>query len=100
MATDTALLTTDMEKSAPIEAQDGGVKDDATAQQAVWNDREYITDFRLFIVLGSLALVVFLVLLDIAILGTAIFEITSEFNALADVSWYIGAYQLASATLE
>ncbi|EXJ71097.1 uncharacterized protein A1O5_06090 [Cladophialophora psammophila CBS 110553] len=89
-----------MEKSAPTAVLDGTVKDDSIAKTPGPDDREYITGLRLFIVLGSLTLVVFLVLLDIAILGTAIPEITTEFNALADVGWDIGAYQLASATLQ
>ncbi|KAL1798981.1 hypothetical protein ACET3X_003018 [Alternaria dauci] len=33
-------------------------------------------------------------------MGTAIPRITSEFHSLADVGWYIGAFTLASATLQ
>ncbi|KAF9694124.1 hypothetical protein EKO04_007850 [Ascochyta lentis] len=59
-------------------------------------ERQYLTGLKLAIVLGSLTLVSFLVLLDMSILGTAIPQITTEFNALADVGWYIGAYNLAA----
>ncbi|KAF1361022.1 efflux pump protein [Lizonia empirigonia] len=63
-------------------------------------ERQYLTGLRLAIFLGSLTLVSFLVLLDMSILGTAIPQITTEFNALADVGWYIGAYNLYAATLQ
>ncbi|KAF2626431.1 efflux pump protein [Macroventuria anomochaeta] len=45
---------------------------------------------------ARVTLVSFLVLLDMSILGTAIPRITTEFNALPDVGWYIGAYNLAA----
>ncbi|KAJ4346149.1 hypothetical protein N0V95_005652 [Ascochyta clinopodiicola] len=49
-------------------------------------ERQHLTGFKLAIVLGSLTL--------------AIPQITTEFNALADVGWYIGAYSLAAATFQ
>ncbi|KAK0642638.1 Efflux pump mlcE [Lasiodiplodia hormozganensis] len=100
MATDTTTSTTDTEKSTPTTELDGIVENLSMGNTSESNDRDYITGLKLFLVLGSLTLVVFLVLLDITILGTAIPEITTEFNSLADAGWYIGAYQLASATLQ
>ncbi|CAN9084019.1 unnamed protein product [Alternaria alternata] len=61
---------------------------------------QYLSGLRLFVLLGSLTLVTFLVCLDTSIMGTAIPRITSEFHSLADVGWYIGAFTLASATLQ
>ncbi|KAB2573258.1 Efflux pump mlcE [Lasiodiplodia theobromae] len=99
MATDTTS-TTEMDKSTPTSELDGTAEKLSMANSSESDDRDYITGPKLFLVLGSLTLVVFLILLDITILGTAIPEITTEFNALADAGWYIGAYQLASASLQ
>lgn len=100
MATSTATSTTDMDKSTPTSELDGTAEKLSMANASESDDRDYITGPKLFLVLGSITLVVFLILLDITILGTAIPEITTEFNALADAGWYIGAYQLASASLQ
>lgn len=100
MMSNTTTSTTDVKHSPPTPILDGTTKDNSIAKVSESDDREYITGLKLLVVLGCLTLVVFIVLLDIAILGTAIPEITTEFNALADVGWYIGAYQLASATLQ
>ncbi|OSS47660.1 hypothetical protein B5807_07198 [Epicoccum nigrum] len=62
------------------------------------SERQYLGGFKLAIVLGSLTLISFLVLLDMSIIGTAIPQITTEFNALNDVGWYLGAYNLVAAT--
>ncbi|KAH6882235.1 efflux pump protein [Alternaria rosae] len=61
---------------------------------------QYLSGLKLFTLLGSLTLVTFLVCLDTSIMGTAIPRITSEFHSLPDVGWYIGAFTLASATLQ
>ncbi|KAF1944324.1 efflux pump protein [Clathrospora elynae] len=63
-------------------------------------EHDYLTGLKLFVILGSLTLVTFLVLLDTSIMGTAIPRITTEFHSLSDVGWYVGAYTLASATLQ
>ena len=61
---------------------------------------QYLTGFKLLTILASLTLVTFLVLLDSSIIGTAIPRITTEFHSLPDVGWYVGAYTLATATLQ
>ncbi|KAI1410228.1 putative MFS multidrug transporter [Hypoxylon sp. FL1857] len=48
----------------------------------------------------GLSIVMFLVLLDSSIIGTATPEITSEFHSLEDVGWYGSAYRLASAVVQ
>ncbi|KAH8705863.1 putative MFS multidrug transporter [Talaromyces proteolyticus] len=60
----------------------------------------YITGIKLALVMLSVTLVAFLVLLDMAIIATAIPRITSQFHSLQDVGWYGSAYQLASASLQ
>ncbi|KAH8681688.1 major facilitator superfamily domain-containing protein [Xylariales sp. PMI_506] len=53
---------------------------------------EYATGTRLLPVFVSLNCAVFLVALDMTIIGTAIPKITDEFNGLSMVSWYGSAY--------
>ncbi|KAF2999786.1 hypothetical protein E8E13_005809 [Curvularia kusanoi] len=64
------------------------------------SEREYLTGLSLAVCLGSITLVSFLVLLDMSILGTAIPQITTEFDSLPDVGWYISAYMFCAATLQ
>lgn len=61
---------------------------------------DFLTGWKLFLALSSVTVVMLLAMLDMAIIGTAIPQITSDFNRLEDVGWYIGSYQLASATLQ
>ncbi|GKZ24625.1 hypothetical protein AbraIFM66951_012029 [Aspergillus brasiliensis] len=53
---------------------------------------EYPRGFRLFVLVASLMLGMFLVALDNTIVGTAIPKITDEFQDLTKVSWYGSAY--------
>ncbi|KAI1381964.1 MFS general substrate transporter [Hypoxylon crocopeplum] len=48
-------------------------------------------------VMLSIYLALFLVALDRTIIGTAIPQITQEFNSLGDIGWYGSAYQLTTA---
>ncbi|CAG9982151.1 unnamed protein product [Clonostachys byssicola] len=64
------------------------------------NPSPYLAGLKLFILMGGLTVVMFLAMLDMAIIGTAIPQISSDFHRLQDVGWYIGAYQLASATVQ
>ncbi|KAK9349974.1 putative MFS general substrate transporter [Lipomyces doorenjongii] len=63
-------------------------------------DDGHLTGLKLMLVLASVTLVVFLMLLDMSIIVTAIPRITSQFHSLPDVGWYGSAYQLASASLQ
>ncbi|KAK7972352.1 MFS general substrate transporter [Apiospora saccharicola] len=53
-----------------------------------------LTSWRLVTVIGSLCLGVFLFGLDVSIIAVAIPQITTQFQSLADVSWYGSAYML------
>ncbi|RYP65742.1 hypothetical protein DL769_006236 [Monosporascus sp. CRB-8-3] len=53
---------------------------------------------KFWAILVSLFLAMFLVALDRTIIGTAIPQITQEFNSLGDIGWYSSAYQLTTAT--
>ncbi|KAL7629100.1 hypothetical protein AAE478_000618 [Parahypoxylon ruwenzoriense] len=48
-------------------------------------------------VMLSIYLALFLVALDRTIIGTAVPQITHEFNSLGDIGWYGSAYQLTTA---
>ncbi|KAI0173703.1 efflux pump [Hypoxylon sp. FL1284] len=58
---------------------------------------EYVTGFRLALIVGNVALACFLMLLDTMVVSTAIPKITDTFNSLPDVGWYASAYQFGSA---
>ncbi|KAI1097370.1 MFS general substrate transporter [Jackrogersella minutella] len=72
----------------------------AVTNPPVDKNEEYIKGIKLYLVLGALTIVYFLVMLDNTILATAIPYITDEFNSLLDVGWYASAYQLASSALQ
>lgn len=53
-----------------------------------------LTSWKLAVVIGSLCLGILLFGLDVNILGTAIPQITTDFQSLRDVAWYGSAYLL------
>lgn len=61
---------------------------------------QYITGQKLLAITGSVTLVFFLLMLDQSILSTAIPQITSNFQSLPDVGWYVGAYPLTNAAFQ
>ncbi|KAH8704633.1 major facilitator superfamily domain-containing protein [Phaeosphaeriaceae sp. PMI808] len=58
------------------------------------SEPEYLSSFRLFLVIGSLCLGIFLHGLDTNIIGVAVPKITTEFNSLNDIAWYGSSYLL------
>ncbi|KAF2237957.1 MFS general substrate transporter [Viridothelium virens] len=63
-------------------------------------EEEYPKAGRLTIILVALALSIFLVSLDMTIIGTAIPQITDEFHSLDDVGWYGTAFFLTLASFQ
>ncbi|KAJ9296564.1 hypothetical protein DTO271G3_5262 [Paecilomyces variotii] len=57
---------------------------------------EWVEGMTLVMVIAGITLVVFLMLLDMSIVSTAIPKITSQFNSLEDVAWYGSAYTISS----
>ncbi|KAI6088863.1 MFS general substrate transporter [Hypoxylon rubiginosum] len=55
---------------------------------------EYLRSWRLVVVIGSLCLGIFLLGLDMNIIGVAIPRITTDFKSLEDIAWYGSAYLL------
>ncbi|OGM51075.1 MFS multidrug transporter [Aspergillus bombycis] len=61
---------------------------------------EWLEGVPLVMAISGTTLVVFLMLLDISIVSTAIPQITNQFHSLDDVAWYGSAYTIASASLQ
>jgi hypothetical protein len=55
---------------------------------------EYVTGWKLGLVVSIVTLTCFLILLDTSIIVTAIPKITTQFHSLGDVGWYGAAYLL------
>ncbi|MDI1493419.1 MAG: hypothetical protein OHK93_005208 [Ramalina farinacea] len=80
------------------------MKNENASGQDAANDGEYRYDYptglRLASILAGATMAYYLLFLDLAIISTATPAITTEFDALIDIGWYSGAYQLASAALQ
>ncbi|OJJ42172.1 hypothetical protein ASPZODRAFT_77554 [Penicilliopsis zonata CBS 506.65] len=61
---------------------------------------EWVEGRALVMMIAGITLVVFLMLLDMSIVSTAIPKITNQFNSLDDVAWYGSAYTISSAALQ
>lgn len=56
---------------------------------------QYVTGVKLWLIVLALSLALFVTMLDMSIVSTAIPRITNQFHSLNDVGWYGAAYQLA-----
>ncbi|TGO26054.1 hypothetical protein BPAE_0067g00260 [Botrytis paeoniae] len=61
---------------------------------------EYISGYKILVVMTATTLTTFLVLLDTTIVATAIPRITSHFHSLPDVGWYGSAYLITNCSLQ
>ncbi|RAH63991.1 putative efflux pump antibiotic resistance protein [Aspergillus aculeatinus CBS 121060] len=75
--------------------EDGGMEK-AKEQEPATERQDYITGFRLVLLLSALTSAALLVLVDTSIVAPAIPRVTSQFHSLSDVGWYGSAYQLTS----
>lgn len=86
------------------DVESGVVKNENASGQDPVNDGElrydYPTGLKLASILAGATMAYYLLFLDLAIISTATPAITTEFDALIDIGWYAGAYQLASAALQ
>ncbi|KFA48365.1 hypothetical protein S40293_04495 [Stachybotrys chartarum IBT 40293] len=91
-------------KPTPILVAESDTKTDADVLQTDSSEDEehgeYMEGKELLVLVLGLLIVMFLCMLDMSIISTAIPQITSDFSRLEDVGWYVGAYQLASATVQ
>ena len=97
-------LASDSSHTLPTQDIESVVKNENASGQDPANDAEhpydYPTGLKLASILTGATIVYYLLFLDLAIISTATPAITTEFNALVDIGWYAGAYQLASAALQ
>ncbi|CAK7223719.1 hypothetical protein SBRCBS47491_005303 [Sporothrix bragantina] len=113
--TDNGRTSTDGEAvavpvSAPAAASAAGAVDTAPAATgaalAPTTTREsnaepqYVTGIKLWLIVLALSLALFVTMLDMSIVATAIPHITNQFHSLNDVGWYGAAYQLACAPMQ
>ncbi|KAF5874199.1 putative mfs multidrug transporter protein [Botrytis fragariae] len=61
---------------------------------------EYISGYKILVVMAAITLTTFLALLDTTIVATAIPRITSHFHSLPDVGWYGSAYLITNCSLQ
>ncbi|KAF7901360.1 hypothetical protein EAF00_003581 [Botryotinia globosa] len=61
---------------------------------------EYISGYKILVVMTAITLTTFLALLDTTIVGTTIPRITSHFHSLPDVGWYGSAYLITNCSLQ
>lgn len=106
MEPDRAAITSDSSHTLPGQDKDNKsiVKNESASGQDLANDGEYRYDhptgLKLVSIFAGTTIVYYLLFLDLAIISTATPAITTEFNALIDIGWYAGAYQLGSAALQ
>lgn len=62
--------------------------------------RDYPQGLRLWVLIASLCLTVFLVALDQTIVAPALGTITTEFQSVRDIGWYGAAYLLTATALQ
>ncbi|KAI0888031.1 MFS general substrate transporter [Annulohypoxylon maeteangense] len=64
------------------------------------DDNEYPSGLKLYLVILSLCLAVFLVALDQTIIAPALGAITGEYGSVKDIGWYGSSYLLTSTALQ
>ncbi|KAI1411837.1 putative MFS multidrug transporter [Hypoxylon sp. FL1857] len=92
------------EEAAPETGNQPATSSSSTSEEnmiaADGENLDYVTGYKLALLLFSVTTFFFLLMLDMSIISTAIPQITSDFHSLQDIGWYSGAYQLTSATLQ
>jgi MFS family permease len=117
--TDRDAMTTDTEpekstprapspSSAPPTANDNTITKTPTTDDPFTSRRAgvdaadvvYPKGIKLFLIIASLCLAIFLVALDQTIIAPALGAITSEFASVKDIGWYGAAYLLTTTALQ
>lgn len=96
--------TSNSSHTLPAQDEESGVKKEHASGQDSASDGEHSYDYpkglQLASILAGATMSYYLLFLDLAIISTSTPAITTEFDALTDIGWYAGAYQLASAALQ
>ncbi|KAJ5294527.1 hypothetical protein N7508_009348 [Penicillium antarcticum] len=74
--------------------------DEEKPSEAKEDDSQFPKGIKLAVIIVSILLAMFLVALDRTIIATAVPEISNQFNALDDISWYASAYLLTSCATQ
>ncbi|RMZ87331.1 hypothetical protein DV736_g5441, partial [Chaetothyriales sp. CBS 134916] len=64
------------------------------------DEQPRLTGLPLYALLISMLLLIFIVILDISIVSTAIPRITDEFHTIADIGWYGSAYLISQCSVQ
>jgi len=64
------------------------------------DDSQYPSGPKLWLVIFSMCLCIFLIALDQAIIGPALGAITTEFNSMKDIGWYGASYLLTMTAMQ
>lgn len=75
-------------------AKSNNISESSNGEVPLKPELTFLKGWRLAVVITSLYLGTFLIALDTNIVGVAIPEISTEFNALQDIAWYGSAYLL------
>jgi hypothetical protein len=108
MSTPLAMSETSLQSSKPstLKSQDEGSEKPLAGQNHISSDeekqaqsgnedqehepeRQYVTGMARWLILGPVTLTYFTFFLDLAVLSTATPAITSDFNSLTDIGWYV-----------
>ena len=84
--------------SQPTSLSNGYDTEKNTADSAAEDTREYPSGIAKILILGPVTLTYFLFFLDLAVVSTATPAITSDFNSLIDVGWYVHLDKTNSAS--
>jgi hypothetical protein len=92
---DTPQGSHEYSQPAPLTLQNGDAEKNALpADSSKKGTREYPSSIARIFILGPVTLTYFLFFLDLAVVSTAAPAITSEFNSLIDVGWYVNFFSL------
>ncbi|KAK7997400.1 cytochrome P450 [Apiospora arundinis] len=75
-------------------------KGEGTERGEVEYEPEWVSGWKLALIMSAVTLPCFLLLLDMSIIVTAIPQITGDFHSLPDVGWYGAAFMISSAVLQ
>ena len=77
------------EHSQTVSLQNRDDPEKSAPNSPLVHEHEYPTGITRVFILGPVTLAYFLFFLDLAVLSTATPAITSEFNSLVDIGWYV-----------
>lgn len=92
-------ISSNQSKSLPRIPSKTDSSDQPTAHNEE-NEADYPTGLKLWLIILSLCLAVFLVALDQTIIAPALGAITAEYGSVKDIGWYGSSYLLTSTALQ